>query len=68
MFTSDIQVKINFDTRPESDDPEKLSTAIFVLQDIREAFEKAGDYCETEIDILKDAECILSRVGKGETF
>lgn len=68
MFSSDIKVKIDFDARPESNDPENLSTAIIVLQDVREAFEKAGSYCETEIDILRDAENILAKVGRSEVF
>lgn len=68
MFTSDIKVKIDFDIRPESKDPEKLSTAIFVLQNVREAFEKAGTCCKMEVDILKDAEKILDKVDRGEVF
>lgn len=68
MFSSDIKVKIDFDSRPESNDPENLSTAIFVLQDVQTAFGKAGSYCETEIHTLKAAEDILSRIGKGEVF
>lgn len=68
MFSSDIKVKIDFDARPESNDPENLSTAIFVLQNVREAFEKAGAYCENEIDILRDAENILAKVGRSEVF
>ena len=68
MFDSEIKVKINFDARPESNDPEDLSTAILVLQDIRFAFEKAGSYCRTEIDALKAAEHILSEISRDEVF
>ena len=68
MFDSEIKVKINYDARPESNDPENLATAIFVLQDVRAAFEKAGTCCETECGILEDAERILSEISRNEVF
>lgn len=68
MFSSDIKVKIDFDARPESNDPENLSTAIFVLQDVRAAFEKADCGYEEEILALRDAENILAKIGRSEVF
>ncbi len=68
MFDSEIRLRINYDVNPESKEAEDLAKAIFVLQDVRFAFEKAGTYCETEIEQLKAAEDILSRVGRGDTF
>ena len=66
MFDSNIKVKINFDK--ESQDPVDLSVAIGTLQDIRYAFEKAGNYCETEIETLKAAEHLLNEIQRGEVF
>lgn len=68
MFTSDIKVKIDFDARPESNDPENLSTAIFVLQNVREAFEKVGGCYDDEILAIRDAENILAKIGRCEVF
>lgn len=68
MFSSDIKVKINFDTRPESNDPENLSASIIVLQEVRKAFEKVGCGYEDEISVLRDAENILAKVDRCEVF
>lgn len=68
MFDSEIKVKIDFDSRPESNDPENLSMAIFVLQDIRKAFEKVGGCYDDEILALRDAENILAKVSRCEVF
>lgn len=62
---SEVVVKI---TPANDQEYENLMTTILTLQDVRDAFIKAGSHCESEIEYLKATEHIISEILRGETF
>lgn len=64
MITSEVKVQFNYDEDGKRD----LAISLRTIKEIREEFEKAGTYNETEIETLKATEHIVNEIQRGETF
>ena len=64
MFYSEIIVRIHF----EKEDRERLKSALNVLEEIAEAFEKAGGNTEMSENYVRGAAHVLDEILREEDF